>query len=316
MVVGQSDFSARAAAEALPLRDAFAVLFFVSVGMLFDPASLAESWPLMLATLAVVLVGKSVVAVAVVLLLKRPLHAALSVAVALAQIGEFSFILAAVATNLKLLPPEATGALVVASLVSITLNPMLFKTVGPATRWLESKGLAPARSEDEEDVHPTAQDQHRVVVVGYGPVGRTLSRILRDNSIEVVVIDMNLDTVQQLRAQGESAVFGDATQHEILRHAGVENAQGLIVSSFTVAAREVVDAAKELNPTLRVFTHTTYLREAEALRASGAMAVFSGEGEVAMAMAVYLLKELGATPEQVDNERQRIRQELSGAKAS
>lgn len=314
MVVGQSDFSARAAAEALPLRDAFAVLFFVSVGMLFDPASLAQSWPLMLATLAVVLVGKSLAAVAVVLLLRRPLHAALSVAVALAQIGEFSFILAAVATNLNLLPPEATGALVVASLVSITLNPLLFKAVDPATRWLESKGLAPARSGDKEDVHPASPDRHHVVVVGYGPVGRTLSRILRDNSIEVVVIDMNLDTVQQLRAEGESAVFGDATQHEILRHAGVENAQGLIISSFTVAAREVVDAAKELNPALRVFTHTTYLREAEELRASGAKAVFSGEGEVALAMAVFLLKELGATPEQVDTERQRIRQELLGVK--
>lgn len=310
MVVGQSDFSARAAAEALPMRDAFAVLFFVSVGMLFDPASLARGWPLMLATLAVVLVGKSAAAVAVVLLLKKPLHCALSVAVALAQIGEFSFILAAVAANLGLLPPQAAGALVVTAVVSITLNPLLFKLVDPATRWLEAKGWAPRRAEDSGESMPPAEDKHRVVLVGYGPVGRILGRILRENNIEVVVIDMNLDTVQTLRAEGRPAVFGDATSHEILRHAGVESAEGLIVSSFTVAAREVIQAAKELNPALRVFTHTTYLREAEALCRNGATAVFSGEGEVALSMAVYLLKELGATAEQVDNERRRIREEF------
>ena len=142
MVVGQSEFGARAASDALPMRDAFAVLFFVSVGMLFDPSGVADGWPLMLATLGIVIIGKPLAAFIVVLLFRRPLRSALSISVALAQIGEFSFILAALATSLNILPSEATNALVVASVASITLNPLLYKGIEPVVRWLESKGIS------------------------------------------------------------------------------------------------------------------------------------------------------------------------------
>ena len=142
MVVGQSEFGERAAIDALPVRDAFGVLFFVSVGMLFDPKAVMTGWPLMLATLGIVVLGKLAVAVIVVLLFKRPLETALSIGVSLGQIGEFSFILATLGRDLGILPQSAAGALVVASIGSITLNPLLYRAVGPTVRWLHRKKSA------------------------------------------------------------------------------------------------------------------------------------------------------------------------------
>lgn len=339
MVVGQSEFSARAAAEALPMRDAFAVLFFVSVGMLFDPASLATGWPLMLVTLGIVLLGKPLAALLVVLVLGHPLRKAVSVAVALAQIGEFSFILASMGTALGVLPPEAGNALVVAAVVSITINPLLYKGIDPLMKGLARRGIGVARAggDGEMPVPPPGDNAHRVVLIGYGPVGRAIARILRDNDMDVVVVEMNIDTVRELREQaareaaeggdadgsvpslrdghdghgghGLAAVHGDATQAEILRHAGLEQAEALIISTATAPAREIIEVARGVNPKARILIHTTYLREAEALRAGGAEVVFSGEGAVALSLSTFLLRELGATDEQVDAERRRIRQE-------
>ena len=309
MVVGQSEFGARAASDALPMRDAFAVLFFVSVGMLFDPSGVADGWPLMLATLGIVIIGKPLAAFIVVLAFRRPVRSALSISVALAQIGEFSFILAALASSLNVLPSEATNALVVASVTSITLNPLLYKGIEPFVRWLESKGIS--REAKPTPEAPKIDDAaHRVVVVGYGPVGRTLSRILRDNGIQVVVVETNLQTVQQLLSEGEAAVYGDASEREILHHAGIEKADGLIIAASGVPADAVVKAARELNPNIRILTRTTYLREASKLREAGANAVFSSEGEVALAMTEFVMRQIGATDEQIDRERDRVRTEL------
>lgn len=309
MVVGQSEFGARAASDALPMRDAFAVLFFVSVGMLFDPSGVADGWPLMLATLGIVIIGKPLAAFIVVLAFRRPVRSALSISVALAQIGEFSFILAALASSLNVLPSEATNALVVASVASITLNPLLYKGIEPFVRWLESKGIS--REAKPTPEAPKIDDAaHRVVVVGYGPVGRTLSRILRDNGIQVVVVETNLQTVQQLLSEGEAAVYGDASEREILHHAGIEKADGLIIAASGVPADAMVKAARELNPNIRILTRTTYLREASKLREAGANAVFSSEGEVALAMTEFVMRQIGATDEQIDRERDRVRTEL------
>jgi CPA2 family monovalent cation:H+ antiporter-2 len=311
MIVGQSEFSARSASDALPMRDAFAVLFFVSVGMLFDPTKLGEGWHLIVATLGIVIIGKPLAALAVVLLFGRPLRSALPIAVALAQIGEFSFILAALASELDVLPPEATNALVVTSVVSITLNPLLYKAIEPVTRWLEKAGIAVEAKPILIDEMPEIDDAaHRVIVVGYGPVGRTLSRILKDNGIQVVVVETNLQTVQDLRAKGESAVYGDASLREVLHHAGIEQADGLIIAASGVPADVVVKAARELNPGIRVLTRSNYLREAKKLREAGANVVFSSEGEVALSMTAFLMRQLGATDEQIDRERDRVRAEL------
>ncbi len=302
MVVAQSDFSARAAAEALPMRDAFGVLFFVSMGMLFDPARLMSNLELATATLAIVLIAKPLAAMAVILLLRRPLRTALVVAVALAQIGEFSFILAALGRQLEVLPEPATQALVIASVASITLNPLLFRCIEPIL------ARFPRRPADaSESVVPAPRDEDRTIVVGYGPVGRTLTRLLRENQLAPVVIELNHETVQQLHAEGIAAVYGDAAQDEILEAAGITRARNLIFAASGTPPEAVIRAAKELNPALLVLARSSFLREVEALRKAGAHAVVTAEVEVALAMAERVLLGLGATAEQIDRERDRVR---------
>lgn len=310
MVVGQSAFSARAAADALPMRDAFAVLFFVSVGMLFDPSAFAEGWPLILVTTAIVIIGKPLAAVLVVLALKRPLRSALIIAVALAQIGEFSFILGAIAISMNILPTEATNALVVASIVSITLNPMLYAAIEPFVHWLERTGLVKTPPIVKGEAPLLDEDAHRVVVVGYGPVGQTLSRILADMGVLPVIIEMNIETVKKLRTAGSAVVYGDATHREILHQAGIEKADGLIVAASNLPAQQIIEAARDLNPNVRVLTRARYLREAESLRKAGASEVFASEGEIALSMSAFLLREMGATDEQIDRESVRVRRDL------
>ncbi|WP_437627415.1 cation:proton antiporter [Sorangium sp. So ce1151] len=314
LVVGQSDFSSRAASEALPMRDAFAVLFFVSVGMLLDPSQLAASWPAAAATLAVVLIGKPLAALAVVLLLRRPMQTAFAVALSLAQIGEFSFILATLGRQLGVMPDEATQVLVLASIVSITLNPLLFSARGRFARWTSALFLRrrPAAGADsaEGEAAPADDLAHRTVVVGYGPVGRTLTRLLRENGIEPTVVELNLDTVKELQVQGIRAIYGDATQREILERAGVGAADSLLFTSAGAPGNGVIEQAKGVNPKLFVLARAFYLREVPVLQKAGADVVVTGEAEVAFSMTERLLVRLGATAEQVERERERVRSEL------
>jgi CPA2 family monovalent cation:H+ antiporter-2 len=308
MVVGQSQFSARAASEALPMRDAFAVLFFVSVGMLFDPARVLDDVGLTLCTLAVVLLAKPLAAVAVVLVLRKPLKTALIVGLALAQIGEFSFILAALGRSLKVLPAAATQVLVVTAILSITLNPLLLRAVKPLSRWLGAH-----RSGPPELISATVEGAHRAIVVGYGPVGRTLVRLLRDNGFEPVVIELNYDTVTTLLQQGIHAIYGDASQPEILERAEVAHAGSLVFAASGSPPAAVIRLAKELNPQLLVLARAHYMAESKALALAGAEVVVTAETEVALALSERLLTSLGATPEQLDRERDRLRAELSAS---
>ena len=317
MVVGRSDFSLRAATDALPMRDAFAVLFFVSVGMLFDPWFLLKSPGLVAATLAVVMVGTPLVACAAVLVLGRPVRSAVGLGLALGQIGEFSFILAGLGKTLGALPDAAVQAVVAAAIVSISANPLLYRLAGPIDRWVArrprlARRLARTRLERAQ-VTARADQQYRAVVVGYGPVGRTLVRLLRENGIEPTVVEMNLETVQRLRAEGLAAVYGDASHPETLKAAGVGGAGTLfLAASGLTGAEEVVRLARELNPAVRVVARSAYLRERRVLRGAGADEVYAGEGEVALALAESVLRALGATPEQIDRERERVRAELFG----
>lgn len=309
MVVGQSDFSARAASEALPMRDAFAVLFFVSVGMLLDPSRLVANAPLILATTAVVVLGKALAAFAVVRLLGRPAHTAVIVAVALAQIGEFSFIVAALGRELEILTDRATEALIATAVISITLNPLLFRAVGPVARWLSprsvsSSGAPPAPATDLEA---------RAIVVGYGPVGQTLARLLAEHSITPTVIELNHDTVAALNAAGTPAVYGDAAQSGVLEAAGVASAKSLVFAASGTPPEAVIRAAKVVNPEIRILARCTYVSEVDKSKSAGADVVISAETEVAFAMAEHLLMDLGATPEQIDRARDRVRGEFRAA---
>lgn len=322
MVVRQSDFSFRAATEALPMRDAFAVLFFVSVGMLFNPAHLLQEPVLVGATLAIILLGKPLAALIIVLVLGYAPRVALSVAVALAQIGEFSFILATVGTQLGVLGESAANTLVAASIISISLNPLLYKLIAPVENrcknmrfWkaLERRARRDgvAKQADMEGLPPLSSDQ--AIVVGYGPTGRMLVRLLGENGIEPVVVEMNLTTVRALKADGVAVIYGDVTLQDTLKQAGVESAAFLILTSAGMqGSEEVIRVARGLNPHLRIIARAAYLRDVTALRKAGADAVFSGEGEIALNMTEHMMRKLGATAEQMDRERERVRAELSG----
>jgi monovalent cation:H+ antiporter-2, CPA2 family len=322
MVVGRSEFSLRAATEALPMRDAFAVLFFVSVGMLFDPHHLIEFPGLVAVTLIIVLVVKPIAALAIVLFLKYPLRVAVSLAVVTAQIGEFSFILAAAGKNLEILDDRAINTLIAAAIISITVNPIAYRFIGPIDaflrRFIKTQMLPDTLTQEyePEDGGLGRSAIDRAIVVGYGPVGKTLSRLLRENRIEPVVIELNMETVRQLATEGTRAIYGDATHGATLTEAGLESAVALILSSPSMqGSGETIRLARERNPTILIFARAAYLREHQALRAAGADIVFSGEGEVALAMTEFLLRQLGATAEQIDRERARIRSEFFGGSA-
>ena len=307
-VVGQSEFSTRAASDALPMRDAFAVLFFVSMGMLFDPAHLTDDPWLTLATIGLVLVIKPATAFLTLLALRHSVRSALLIGMSLGQIGEFSFIVTALGSQLQILPAAASQVLVVTSLVSITLNPLLFRSLGPLARRLALR--APSQLIGEE---PARSDRDRVLVVGYGPVGRIITRVLRDNGLDPVVIELNHETVQELEKQGISAVYGDASQQAILELAGAERAVGLIFAAAGSPPEAVVRLAKQLHPAIMVLARVAFIHESAELGQAGADVVIAAEAEVALAMAERLLTALGATAEQLDRERVRVRADLLSA---
>ncbi len=327
MVVGQTEVSHQAAADALPMRDAFAVLFFVSVGMLFDPTAIRQNPGLLAALLGIVLVAKPLAAMVIVWALRYSLRSALTVAVALAQIGEFSFLLADQAVKHDFLSEQGRSLLVACALISITFNPLLFRSIDHIERWLRGKerlwdllsqraeaggaesnllmGLQLAARDQAE------KEQPRAVVVGYGPVGQTASRILREFDIRPVVIDLNLDTIHSLTAAGELAIYGDATRREILIAAGIREAKYLLVTVPEVLVRTlVIIASKELNAGLRVFARARYIHERAWLEEVGADEICTEEAETALGLAAVLLREVGADEQRVRDEIQRIEREL------
>ena len=319
MVVGRSEYSLRAASDALPMRDAFAVLFFVSIGMLLDPVGLVRDPRLAIAALVVVLVAKPVVAWIIVWALRYPIRVSLTVAIALAQIGEFSFILATVGRDIGIFTPAVTNALVAASIVSIVLNPILYRVIKPIERWTMRRATAGGQSGEagEGNTAPKPRRKaarHRAIVVGYGPTGRTVVRLLAENGITPTVIDLNVDSVRSLRQQGLSAVHGDATRSDVLEAAGIVGAGSLVLTSAGMEhSAEVIRAARDLYPGVKVLARVGYLRDLPALKTAGADTVYSGEGEVALAFVEDLMQDLGATPEQIDRERDRAHTELFDA---
>lgn len=321
LVVARSDYSLRAASDALPMRDAFAVLFFVSVGMLLDFSAVFEAPWLLAGALAVVLVANPLMAFVVIWMFRQPFKTSMLVAVALAQIGEFSFILATMGRDLGLLTRDTASIVVAASMASIVANPLLFATIEPIAKWISRRpGLCrllerPAVVDQSEAGAERRAERraHRAVLIGYGPTGRTVARMLKENGIEPTVIEMNIETVRELREHGADVVYGDATRPETLEEAGIATAGNLILTSAGMAnSEEVIRAAREVNPNIRVLARASYLRDLPGLKRVGAHTVFTGEGEVALAFVEEMLVRLGATAEQVDRERARAHDELFG----
>ncbi len=306
MVVSQSPTSHQAAADALPMRDAFAVLFFVAVGMLFNPLFLVEQPWMVGCALAIVLIAKPLTALLVVALLGYPARTGLTVAIGLAQIGEFSFILGQVAFEHNLIPEEGRQILVGAAIISITLNPFLFASLDRIEQWLFRRTtlwkLLNARSERRRriinaDAQPkiAANSMPLAVVVGYGPVGRAVDAMLRDAGMQTVIVETNIKSVEALAKKGWPAIYGDATHPEILDQAGLRHASYLVVTLPHSARRvDLVLAARELNPDIKIIMRARYLAEGEALRAAGCTRIVFEEGEtgVGMTRAVMELRDL------------------------
>lgn len=297
MVLRESQFSHRAAEETLPLRDAFAVLFFVSVGMLFDPRVLIDQPLRVAAVVGIIVLGKSLAAALLVLLLRYPLHTALTVSASLAQVGEFSFILVGLGAALGVMPAEAQSLVVAGALLSIAVNPLVFKAIAPLQRWLLARSelareLA-ARDDPLAELPMTTDPKYlarQVVLVGYGRVGRQLADALAADGVPFVVADQNRDVVERLRERGIPAVFGDAAQPETLVQAHVARARMLVIATpDTLGVRQMAANARLLNPGIEIVVRSHNEEEARLLEAEMSGKIFLGERELAQAMTRYVL---------------------------
>jgi len=293
MVMRESEFSHRAAQESLPLRDAFAVLFFVSVGMLFDPSVLIERPLQVLAVVGVIVLGKSLAACALVLAFRYPLRTALTVSASLAQIGEFSFILAGLGVSLGVLPLEGQSLILAGALISIATNPLWFSLIAPLQKWLQARFPA-ARGLESRD-HPLAELpsttearylSRQVVLVGYGRVGRRIAAELEANDVPYVVAEQNRELVEKLREAGIAAVWGDAAEADVLIQAHIARARVLVVATpDAINVRQMMEIARTLNPAVETVIRSHNEDEARLLTQETAATVFLGEQELAQAMA-------------------------------
>jgi CPA2 family monovalent cation:H+ antiporter-2 len=300
MVLRESALAHRAAEESLPLRDAFAVLFFVSVGMLFEPSILIEQPLKLLAVVLIIVVGKSVAAFLLVIVLRYPAKTALMVSASLAQIGEFSFILAALGLSLKLMPMEGQSLILAGAIISIALNPVVFRVTKPLERWLSNDAALAAKFDRPAD--PLAElpmsvpHEHlrgQVVLVGYGRVGRRIAAALKEQGIAFVVAEQNREVVDHLRKEGVHAVAGNAGEPAVLIQAHIAHASMLVIATpDTFHVRTMIETARALNPNIKTVVRTHSDEEAELLRNERAGEIFMGEQELAKGMTAYVLDSL------------------------
>ncbi|HET9884614.1 MAG TPA: YbaL family putative K(+) efflux transporter [Candidatus Binatia bacterium] len=298
MVMRESPLSYRAAEESLPLRDAFSVLFFVSVGMLFDPDVLIREPLHVLIVLAIIIFGKSLAAFLIVLLFRYPLNTALTVSASLAQIGEFSFILVGLGVSLGLLPTEGQSLILAGAIISIALNPVLFEAIEPAQAWIRSRSKvaqALERPDDPLAALPMTTDLKRltghVVIVGYGRVGRRIGEALTAQGIAIVVAEQNREIVERLRSSGIAAVSGDASDPAVLLQAHVHRASILVIATpDTLNVRKMIEVARTVNPRIETLVRTHSEEEAVLLEKEQAGKVFLGEHELATGMIQHVLE--------------------------
>ena len=296
MVLAESELSQRAAQESLPLRDAFTVLFFVSVGMLFDPNILIDKPLPVLATVLIIVIGKSIAAFVIVRLFRKPVGTALTISASLGQIGEFSFILAALGVSLGLLPEEGRDLILAGALISIILNPLLFYACDRLRRVLErtkreeptaANVPEPAKEpepEEEENRQPTALRGH-AIIVGYGRVGSIVGQNLKSSGTPFLVIEDSSNRIGELRDQGIEAISGNAASRELLDLANIAGARSLVIAiPNAFEACRVADQGRTINPSLLIVARAHSDAEVDELLEYGADTVIMGEREIAMGM--------------------------------
>jgi monovalent cation:H+ antiporter-2, CPA2 family len=314
-VVGESDLSHQAAADALPLRDAFAVLFFVSVGMLVDPGFVVAMPLAVVGIVAVIVVGKALVAFLIVAAFGYPIRTGLTVAAGLAQIGEFSFILARLGNDLALLPDAGVQLVVAGSLLSITLNPFLFAALDTAEELLRRRpGIARALQRRAGVLgvldRGLVQEGPRghAVLCGYGRVGSVIGRALERRGFRYVVIELDRRRVEELRARGIPAISGDASSEAVLEQVGLDRATVLVLAiPDPPAARLALEYARRINPRIEIIARTHSDGERAALIELGARQAILGERELAIQMARFTLRRFGVSAPEVEAIAQGLR---------
>ena len=297
-VMRESEFSHRAAQESLPLRDAFSVLFFVSVGMLFKPAILIEEPLRVLGVVAIIVLGNSMLSLALVLAFRYPLNTALTVAASLGQIGEFSIILAGLGVTLGVLPAEGMSLVLAGVLISMALNALLFAAIEPVRLWALAHSALARLVEQRQDPFaelPVSTErkylQGQVVLVGYGRVGRKIAKGLTERGIPYVIAEHNRELVEDLRNRGLPAVSGHAADPAVLIQAHIADAAMLVVTTpDTLHARQMVETARTLNPNIEIVLRTHTEDESILLRQEDVGTVFFGTEELAKGMTSHVLE--------------------------
>lgn len=293
----ESQFSHRAAQDSLPLRDAFSVLFFVSVGMVFKPAILIQQPVHVLGAVAVAILGNVLVSMLLIVTLRYPLNTALRVAASLGQVGEFSIILGGLGLSLGLLPAEGMSLIVAAVLITIAANSFLLKAVAPIRRWLLARSEWAREMEQRQDPFaelPMSTERQylegQVVLVGFGRVGKRIAAALEGRGIPYVVVEIHREMVEDLRKAGKAAVSGDAADPTVLVQAHIAKAAMLVVATpDALNVRQIAETAHTLNPAIEVVLRTHSEDESTLLRNENIGRVFFGEEELARGMAEHVL---------------------------
>ena len=276
MIMAESELSQQAANETLPLRDAFAVLFFVSIGMLFNWSVILREPLAVLATLAIIVIGKSVAAYLIVLAFKRPQSVALTISASLAQIGEFSFILAGLGVSLKLLPKEGQDLILAGAILSILLNPLLFALLDKVLPRLAGRAGEPAA--------PAAAAQPHGVLVGYGRVGKAVAEGLKGR-MPLVVVEDEGERAEALRAAGFEVIQGNAVRPDVLLRAGLAQATHLFVAvPSPFEAARIIEQARAANPAVKIIARAYTDNDVDLLTQMGATHALIGEQEIARGM--------------------------------
>jgi CPA2 family monovalent cation:H+ antiporter-2 len=292
-MMSESALSQRAAEESLPLRDAFAVLFFVSIGMLFDPGVVVRDFFPLLATVVVILLGNGGIAFAVIRLYRYPLATALTVGAGLAQIGEFSFILIDLGLRLEILEQRGRDLILGASIASIFVNPALFwvfekvrARFGPRPL-IEEPAAEPAQPDPEIGLIPTTLADH-AILVGYGRVGQLVGARLIEDGWPLLVIEDAADIIEQLRQEGVEVIAGNAAEDYVLAAVNLEKARVLIVAIPNgFEAGQIVEQARVTNPDLHIIARAHFDAEVEHLTEHGANTVIMGEREIARSIIAH-----------------------------
>lgn len=303
MMLGESKLSQRAADESLPLRDAFAVLFFVSVGMLFNPEILWQEPLKLLIIVFIIMFGKTLAAMALVLLFRYPLNTAVTVGISLAQIGEFSFILAGMGLSMSLISNDAHSLILAGAIISIALNSFLFDSISPLMEWARKRSALARKLDQRIDplaLLPANTQQSllkgQVVVVGHGRVGKSIVTQLKEQKIPCVVAEKDRSIVEELRKDGTAAVSGDASDPFVLIQAHIANAAILVIASQdSLDISKMIETARTLNPKIVIFIRARSSEEIELYDKEGWGKSFTPEAELANRFYVEILKELKQT---------------------